>query len=486
MPGESEATPRILKVLKFYPRGITVGDLSKKIRINRNSAAKYLEMLRVGGQVEVRTYGSAKVYSLAQRVPLSAFLCFTKNLILILDEKHRIIQVNDQYLKLIGRLKEEILGQNLSELSIPILSEPEAQSLIETAGIEQVIRDIRSPRGDREDYYQMQVIPTTFEGGEKGLTILLEDITERKQYMRHMEFLTRTSMELLDLPQEADIYQYIAQGVLELVPSARFFVHSFDETKGKAVMRVIEDQKWRDIIRETMGIDFVGLEFPLAPIFSPPFHETPRELLQGGVREYVLYPKPAEGPTLFDYLLGTVPEAVCDRLFRDQDIGKAYITFLVWQERLFGVVGIFLPLRETLKDKMVIESFLRQASIAISRRMMEERLHITEGLLMGTLNQILFPSAILDSEGRYLYINHSFTEMFGYNLSEIPSEKEWLSSAPPVSINTGEIPEIQEADLQKGVLLLIRCKNGEGRLVRCRTIALPQGFRQVIFEEQRS
>ncbi|MDD3373694.1 MAG: histidine kinase, partial [Methanoculleus bourgensis] len=53
---------------------------------------------------------------------------------------------------------------------------------------------------DRESFYQMQVIPTTFEDGEKGCTIVLEDITERKRYIQNTMFLARTAMDLVDLP----------------------------------------------------------------------------------------------------------------------------------------------------------------------------------------------------------------------------------------------------------------------------------------------
>jgi hypothetical protein len=47
-------------------------------------------------------------------------------------------------------------------------------------------------------------------------------------------------------------------------------------------------------------------------------------------------------------------------------------------------LGILLSPDETLKDRMVVESFLCQASLAISRRMTEERLHTQEELLQGS------------------------------------------------------------------------------------------------------
>ena len=102
-----EASAAILKVLKFSPRGMTVTDISRKLGHNRNSTAKNLDVLNAEGKVEVRQIGTAKVYSLAQRIPLSAFLCFTKNLILILDKDLTVVQANDRYIGLTGFTKQE-------------------------------------------------------------------------------------------------------------------------------------------------------------------------------------------------------------------------------------------------------------------------------------------------------------------------------------------------------------------------------------------
>lgn len=57
-----------------------------------------IEVLHAEGKVETRQVGAAKVYWISQRVPMSAFLCFTKNMFIILDLNMNIVQVNDQYL----------------------------------------------------------------------------------------------------------------------------------------------------------------------------------------------------------------------------------------------------------------------------------------------------------------------------------------------------------------------------------------------------
>ena len=130
MPLEHDLAQQIVKILKFHPRGMTITDLARKTGATRLSVSRQLDILEISGKVDMRTIGAAKVYYTARRVPLSAFLCFTKNLILVLDNDLRIVQVNDQCINTLHRTKEEIIGKTPKEANIPIVSTPEALSVI--------------------------------------------------------------------------------------------------------------------------------------------------------------------------------------------------------------------------------------------------------------------------------------------------------------------------------------------------------------------
>ena len=64
----------LLSNLKEHPRGMSVSDLAAAVGINRNTVSRYLDVLLVSGQVEMETYGKAKVFYLSQRVPIAAML----------------------------------------------------------------------------------------------------------------------------------------------------------------------------------------------------------------------------------------------------------------------------------------------------------------------------------------------------------------------------------------------------------------------------
>ena len=478
-----EASAAILKVLKFSPRGMTVTDISEKLGYNRNLTAKNLEVLNAEGKVEVRQVGAARVYSLAQRVPLSAFLCFTKNMILVLDKDLSVIQTNEQYLKLTGCTKQELIGRNLGEMNIPVISTPETLAVIQAAtGKEQVITDIRHQQGKAELFYRMEVIPTTFEGGEKGFTIVLEDITERKRYVKNMEFLARTAMELVDLPPGTDIFQYIAVRVAELLPdNPRCYINSYDEVKRQFILRAVLNRAFREKCAQIIGHDIVGMIFPISEFFfAAPFFENPSTMR--AMREMHFRPFcEDEKVSFYDICARQFPEEACDQILREFSLGKLFLTGIVWQDQLFGVVGIFLGPDEVLENRHAIESFLRQASIAISRRITEERLIRSEQRFRDMVNLAGFPAVVIDRDGRYIHVNPQFTETFGYTLEDILTGKELFEEAtaawdPDIHMTGAE----QAPQTTSGV----RCKDGNRKTSLLRHVILSDGMQFVTYEER--
>ncbi len=173
---------RVLRVLRERPKGLTITEIAKQIGATRNTVSKHLDILLVAGRVESVTIGNAKLFSTANRVPLSGFLCFTHSMILVLDSDHNIINVNDRFLEHFNLKRKYIIGLNLMESDLPLLSSEERIAEIKALKKERVRSEIISRRDGEDYYYTMDVIRTIFEDGEKGITILLDDITERKRW----------------------------------------------------------------------------------------------------------------------------------------------------------------------------------------------------------------------------------------------------------------------------------------------------------------
>ena len=119
----------IKDLLKKNPEGMSVTDISKALKKNKNTIGRYLDILLISGQVDMRTYGMAKVYTISQRVPLSAMLSYSKELIMVLDNESRITDINDNFLQLLQLPREETLGKNISFLQSP---EVDVHELLDT------------------------------------------------------------------------------------------------------------------------------------------------------------------------------------------------------------------------------------------------------------------------------------------------------------------------------------------------------------------
>ena len=169
----------IKDLLKQNPGGMSVTDIAKSLGKNKNTVGRYLDILLISGQVDMRTYGMAKVFTLSQRIPLPALLSFSKELILVLDEDSRIVEINDNFLNLLRMSREGAVGKNIAFLNPPDVD------------IHELLEDLADTKrsgehmftltfgDDKERFFSGKRVPTVFEDGRKGLTVIIDDITDQ-------------------------------------------------------------------------------------------------------------------------------------------------------------------------------------------------------------------------------------------------------------------------------------------------------------------
>lgn len=198
MEQESEQV-RIRNLLKDNPKGLTIEEVSKKLSLNRATAAKYLNSLMISGQAELRELGRAKIFYLSQRLPLTNMLSLSSDLILILDRDLFIQEANDPFLVFFNQTRDELKGKKIEHsLIAPFFSEylPAIEKALE--GTEYTI-DVHLDTGEREHFFRMKLIPLVQEGGARAAGMILEDISEMKRYQRELEDgIRRRTSELID------------------------------------------------------------------------------------------------------------------------------------------------------------------------------------------------------------------------------------------------------------------------------------------------
>jgi PAS domain S-box-containing protein len=180
---DQDKVDKIKRVLKWHQRGMTISDLASEMKINRNLVAKYLDMLLIAGQVEMQVIGAAKVFFLSRRVPISALLEFSSDMVIVFDSDQRILQVNEQVPLLLETGKETLIGKTLHELDNPFIRAMQASwSARGPQEKGESVSDVDCIIRDEERHFRAKHVPTAFEDGSDGFTFIVEDITPRKKY----------------------------------------------------------------------------------------------------------------------------------------------------------------------------------------------------------------------------------------------------------------------------------------------------------------
>jgi PAS domain S-box-containing protein len=180
---DQEKVDKIKRLLKWHQRGMTISDLASEMKINRNLVAKYLDMLLIAGQVEMQVMGAAKVFFLSRRVPISALLEFSSDMVIVFDSDQRILQVNELVPLLLETEKEALIGKTIYELDNPfihaLLASWKARGLEKKT---ESVSDVECIIRGEERHFRAKLVPTVFEDGSDGITFIVEDITTRKKY----------------------------------------------------------------------------------------------------------------------------------------------------------------------------------------------------------------------------------------------------------------------------------------------------------------
>lgn len=109
-------------ILEENPQGLSVMEISEKLELNRNSTARYLDVLTHQGAIIERKIGPAKLYVKSSSLPFSVQLnIFNQAMdeascgISVADARKDdfpLIYVNSAFEKITGYSKDEIIGKN--------------------------------------------------------------------------------------------------------------------------------------------------------------------------------------------------------------------------------------------------------------------------------------------------------------------------------------------------------------------------------------
>jgi PAS domain S-box-containing protein len=232
-----EITAQIKDVLARNPQGLSITELVNLIPVNRNTAGRYLEKLLISGQVEMRHFGMAKIYALAHRVPVSAVLSISSEFIMQLDGSMRIVFINEMFAHFLATPAEDLTGKNIEYSPMVTTFDDCFAGFMERvrAGLEGTEWSGELAPGNKETIFFCRIAPTALDNGQKGVSVILEDITGRKradERLRESEeqyrMLAEASSDLVFVIGQDDRIEYINN------PGAAVFGKTPGEITGSA------------------------------------------------------------------------------------------------------------------------------------------------------------------------------------------------------------------------------------------------------------
>ena len=257
---KKEIALQIKDLLKENPQGLSITDIVKVVNINRNTAGRYLENLLISGQVEMRRLGMAKIYMLSQRVPLSAVLSISSELVMQFDSSLRIIFANEPFLKLIGTDSKNLLGKNIEYTPVALVFDDLFPGFLENIreGLmgKEWAGDILLSTKDL--IFFCRVAPTVFDDGRKGVSVLLEDITGKKRAEVTLKDSEDRYRKLVEISPDA-VFLHREGKIIYANPAAFKLLgasHS-DEIIGKNILDFIHPE-FHDAVRKNIEKDLGG------------------------------------------------------------------------------------------------------------------------------------------------------------------------------------------------------------------------------------
>jgi len=606
---DSEKLTRIKNALRFKSKGMNISEISRQLKLNRNSVAKYLEILIMSGEVESHPYGTSKIFTISQHVPVSAMLQFSSDMILMIARDGRIIQVNDQFLKYGNTTRESVIGKHYSQTGICLFSDlPIEEFLADESGKKTETFEKTVKNNGKELFIRIKLIRTIFEGGIEGLTIIIDDISERvlaelalverenlyhsvikniedvfyrsdingnlilaspnwatilgydsldecigkniadifyidpeerkkfveavfkkgsvhdydvvlrkkdgsplhvgtnshlyydaagrvlgiegvfrdiserhkaaekiRQYVSYIEFLSKKLREFIELPENDDIFEKIGNDLSGLIPDAFISVNSYDPKTSMVTLRSLTPLQDRILCEQVLGREILGIEVPVT--------QTALNTFRTGVLHAI-------NISLFEFAFQVLPRDKCDRIEQVLNLGTNYAIGFTNKGNIFGNVGIFLHKGAIISDVHLVEAYVQEAAIALQRRIAEDAVRKSEELFYEVAEQSPFPLAIIDTSGNFRFINKCFTNIFGYDLTDFHTGREWFMLVFPDANYRKQSIDIWKSDVTSYPLqgtvpreFSVQCKDGTKKEVLFRMMYLSTKEKCIICQD---
>ncbi len=172
---------RIRALLASHPEGMSITDISGQLGMNRNSVAKYMDILQIQGAVDGRKRGTSKVYYVSERllVPVIHKVCTRP--FLIFNQDALVSEVSAGFLRLAETTADQVLQRSLDTVPVKFV-EPALSKKALTAAMRGTEQRLRGSviRGTKVLPADLLLFPVVFETGRPGVCLIVEEQGENR------------------------------------------------------------------------------------------------------------------------------------------------------------------------------------------------------------------------------------------------------------------------------------------------------------------
>jgi len=321
-----------------------------------------------------------------------------------------MIFLNDSYARYLGKKTTDLLGR----YHIPGINEEDSTKLnhaLQSLDKENPVTTVecrvlnQSGRGSwnlwtfRALFDESGVIHE-YQGVGKDITEKRETGEKIKNYIRTMEFLSQTGKAFMDMGEGDDIYRYVSQQIYDLAPGFLVWVGILDEAQQKLILKsVVGNPIAIDTTQQFTGMKIEDMTFPIE---------------KADTAELIQHQKLVKTPPLFRLLHMEVPEEICRQIEQAAGGIDSYLMGLVSKGRILGDVGISIQGGTELPNREMIESFIRQAAIAIDRKIAIDALKKREQLYRSVIDNIQDAYYRTDRNGDLIIVSPGCARILGY------------------------------------------------------------------------
>jgi PAS domain S-box-containing protein len=193
-----------------------------------------------------------------------------------------------------------------------------------------------------------------------------------KKIIENERILSQTALELVDLLPSADLYEFIAKKLNNLLENSIIAVTVYDNLSDSFHLRAVQgrSKKLSDFAQKFSGKGLNEIKVPLSS-FNEAYPDESKNLILSGKLIKI-----ENG--LYQVLCGRLPQKLARTVETIMDIGDVYGTGFKSKGKLHGTVNIFLKKGSTLEDRELLQSLINLFAVAMQRRKAENDLEESE------------------------------------------------------------------------------------------------------------